>query len=442
MSSEVRAFQYNNKSGRFWGYRFEIAPIDNVRKWSSGRGFKTKADAIRAGRDAQVVYENKGEVIKPSEMSYSDFLDKWLESLEGNLKPTTVSNYRKKIDLYIKPHIGSLRLKAIRKSDIRELLKKLSENGCATKENGLSYNTLVAIKGIFTKSFNFAVDERYLPENPINGYLRLPKEDDFNSARHPALMNPHVYIPQDNIKAIFERFPENTSDHIALMFGYKCGLRIGEAFAVCWEDIDFEKRTLTVNHQVQWHQDKDKPKEKRESHDRRESRSDNSETGFWYLTTPKYNSTRKIELDNSMIALLKREKERQINDEPYYNEYYFRYYKDFRGRLYKRQGQLEEIEGLEPVHLVNVRRDGEFVSPRTMQHVSRIIHKQLDYPQFDFHSLRHTHATMLAENGASPMYVSNRLGHKNLDVTLRVYYHYTELMSQQGTSILNEMYSE
>jgi len=31
-------------------------------------------------------------------------------------------------------------------------------------------------------------------------------------------------------------------------------------------------------------------------------------------------------------------------------------------------------------------------------------------PKFAYHSLRHTHATMLAERGASPKYVQHRLG--------------------------------
>ena len=118
-----------------------------------------------------------------------------------------------------------------------------------------------------------------------------------------------------------------------------------------------------MRHQVQWHQDKEKPAEKRSSHDRREARTADSETGFWFIAPPKYNSIRTIELDDSMIALLQREKERQAKDEPYYDEYYFHYYKDFRGRLYKRQGRFEEIEGLTPVHFVGVRRDGEFMSP-------------------------------------------------------------------------------
>ena len=34
------------------------------------------------------------------------------------------------------------------------------------------------------------------------------------------------------------------------MIGFYTGLRISEAFALTWDDIDFEKRTLSVNKQV------------------------------------------------------------------------------------------------------------------------------------------------------------------------------------------------
>ncbi|MGN9077947.1 tyrosine-type recombinase/integrase [Oliverpabstia intestinalis] len=37
---------------------------------------------------------------------------------------------------------------------------------------------------------------------------------------------------------------------IPLMIGFYTGLRISEAFALTWDDIDFEKRTLSVNKQV------------------------------------------------------------------------------------------------------------------------------------------------------------------------------------------------
>ena len=75
-----------------------------------------------------------------------------------------------------------------------------------------------------------------------------------------------------------------------------------------------------------------------------------------------------------------------------------------------------------------------------MQHTSYIIHEKLNYPEFDFHSLRHTHCSMLLEAGAAPKYVQQRLGHKNINVTMEVYYHLTEKMSQNGDDILNNIY--
>ena len=76
-----------------------------------------------------------------------------------------------------------------------------------------------------------------------------------------------------------------------------------------------------------------------------------------------------------------------------------------------------------------------------MQHTSSIIHHQLGYPEFDFHSLRHTHATMLMENGAPPVYIQKRLGHKKIDETLNIYAnHLTDTVRSQGVAVLNNIY--
>ena len=80
--------------------------------------------------------------------------------------------------------------------------------------------------------------------------------------------------------------------------------------------------------------------------------------------------------------------------------------------------------------LVNVRENGELVKSRIIQRASSIIHYNMKYPEFDYHSLRHTHATMLAEADAPPKYVQERLGHKGIDVTMKIYQHLTKRMSE------------
>lgn len=56
-------------------YRFEIAPQDGKRKYINKSGFKTKVEAERVGIKALNYYLETGHNFKPSEVSYSDYLD-------------------------------------------------------------------------------------------------------------------------------------------------------------------------------------------------------------------------------------------------------------------------------------------------------------------------------------------------------------------------------
>lgn len=96
------------KTGTVYEYYFEIASVDGSRKWTSKGGFKTKKEAKEAGKKAQELYEKAGQVVTPSEMSVSDFLDMWIEKdCRTDLKDVTVAGYEKKIRLYIE--IGSVK---------------------------------------------------------------------------------------------------------------------------------------------------------------------------------------------------------------------------------------------------------------------------------------------------------------------------------------------
>lgn len=79
--------------------------------------------------------------------------------------------------------------------------------------------------------------------------------------------------------------------------------------------------------------------------------------------------------------------------------------------------RLSDNLGSVEIQPLLVRENGEYIAPRTMQHTSSVIHHKMNFPEFDFHSLRHTHATMLQENGADMVYIQRRLGHVNLSTT-------------------------
>ncbi len=89
---------------------------------------------------------------------------------------------------------------------------------------------------------------------------------------------------------------------------------------------------------------------------------------------------------------------------------------------------------LKRVHLVCIAGNGDFTSSDSMKYPSRIINKELLIP-YDYHSLRHTHATKLVESGANIKAVQTRPGHKNIETTLQTYAHTTEKMLYETVHI-------
>lgn len=424
----------NRKSGTVYEYYFEIASIDGKRKWTSKGGFKTKKEAKEAGKKAQELYEKAGQIVVPSEMSLSDFLDLWIEKdCKMDLKDVTVSGYEKKIRLYIKPSLGSYRLKSITKPILQDFIKELFNKG-------LSKNTISSVKGILSKAFDYAADNQYIAYSPA-AKLKIPINQ---QPKVPTRSDPHVYISVNKMNDIFARFPEGTVNHIPLQLGYRCGLRLGEAFALTWADIDLKKQRLEVNRQIQWYQDKTRSSKQKQL----ENGTAKAGNGYWYFSEPKFRSYRIIDIDDELTNLLGRELEKQNRARAYYDVFYKHYYVEtpllYGGikpdNLPPAINRLSLESGTIEIQPLLVRENGEYIAPRTMQHTSSVIHHQLNFPEFDYHSLRHTHATMLQEKGADIIYIQRRLGHVNLSTTNIYIDHLTDTIQTRGFSILNSMY--
>lgn len=86
----------------------------------------------------------------------------------------------------------------------------------------------------------------------VNYYYQKNGNESLVTSENTTISKKHVYIPQEAMQKIFERFPEGSSAYIPIMIGYHTGLRLGEIYGLVWEDIDFKNKTLSVNRQVQW----------------------------------------------------------------------------------------------------------------------------------------------------------------------------------------------
>ena len=66
--------------------------------------------------------------------------------------------------------------------------------------------------------------------------------------------------------------------------------------------------------------------------------------------------------------------------------------------------------------------------------------KKLNIEARTLHNTRHTFASMMLNNGIDLMWVSNTLGHENLDITLRVYTHFMPKKEKMVIEFLEKRY--
>ncbi len=66
---------------------------------------------------------------------------------------------------------------------------------------------------------------------------------------------------------------------------------------------------------------------------------------------------------------------------------------------------------------------GEYMEPRALQYRIRKYTRECGLEGVHCHTLRHSHASLLVEMGFSPLLISERLGHENIQTTLQTYSH-------------------
>ncbi|MSS19151.1 site-specific integrase [Pseudoramibacter porci] len=168
------------------------------------------------------------------------------------------------------------------------------------------------------------------------------------------------YTPEEFNKVL--SCVDDPTDKTLIYFLFWSGCRIGEALALTWNDFDLEENSVSITKNYQMIE------------------------GREYISTPKTpKSKRIILLPQFVIDRIKEYKGKLYGYQP-------------DQRLFKRYKEIVAYRFHKAADLAGVRR-------------------------IRLHDLRHSHASMLINLGASPLLVAARLGHDSAETTLKIYSH-------------------
>lgn len=396
------------KKGNRWYYSFETSKINGKRKRIERVGGNTQKEAKAALRKALLELEEAGTTFKPSNISMSSYLDYWYEKeVQLNCRYNTQLAYKNMIEKHIKPALGMYHLKKITPLLLQEFINSKFINGAS---RSFLINLITILKGAL-KSAVFPF--QFIKENPIT-YVKMPKYEQTKKEINRSIITKKVF------KTITDRFNENSKFYVMLMIGYYTGMRIGEVIALTWEDIDFKAKTITVNKILYYRQN-----------------------SIWAIGPPKTKtSIRTIVIGDTLIEILKKAKNTQSENRKEYAELYKEYClvnnkDDKSGKDFKTIYPVYTNEECIKIDFVCRAENGELVTSNSFKYVTKVVHYELGL-NFNFHSLRHTHATMLIENGANLIDVQHRLGHSRPDTTAVIYTHPTKKMAENTVNIFEK----
>lgn len=319
------------------------------------RTFSSKKEALMYLNECISDY-NKGRYVHPSDITVEMLCEEWMKGHFLTVKENTKRGYRVNIYNHIIPYLGNIRVQKLSTRDIQEMVN-------AMVGNGLSPRTVKYVMTNLHQILEFAVSNDYIVKNPAK-YVVLPRQSKYKAS---------IYTV-DELKTML-KYAQGTKLETPLIIESFTGLRKGELLALRWQDVNFEKNTITVEQNL--------------------VRVD-SETIF--TTTKTESGERTIAIPAILADYLKNWKVRQA-----------------RQRL--KLGKDYNDNGL-----IVCKENGEPFNPNTFSVNFLNFLRRNGLKEIRFHDLRHTHATLLlVEYNANIKTVSDRLGHSKVQTTMDFY---------------------
>lgn len=375
--------QYTKKNGtKAWMINSMYLGMDEYGKQVriTRRGFATqKAAKLEANK--LINDYNNGDLLKNvPNSSFKEVYELWFDSYRMTVKETTSIATERYMRLHVLPLFGSTK--------IEKITPKMAQK--AVNDWASKLQVYKVILQYVTKICDFAITLKMIKDNP---FARVIKPKAINSEKDKDIKF-YTLDQVQHIMQVLEMRSARTNQSNKLYYYFALldqtfyrlmafsGLRVGEALALTWPDIDFENKQLTVNKNLS-----------------------QTKNGYVVSSPKTKSSNRTISIDDKTIRTLKR-------------------------------WQLKEKELLfsnrvKDCPIIFPDLNGYHLNRQNIYMRSSRIAKFANVPNIGTHGWRHTHASMLFEAGASMKEAQVRLGHSSIDMTMNIYTHVTNKVKSQ-----------
>lgn len=372
---EVNTMASFRKRGKTWTYVVNYTDSNGVRHQKTLGGFAKKKMAENAAAEVEH-HLMQGADLNKQDTTLIEYWDRWIDLYKAG-KHTRVTEARyATIRKELVDYFGTSRkLRTISKSDWQAFINHFATHRVKRIGNkkaivNRSKDTVSKLNGYVRAMVNSAVDDQILYTNFTHDVVLSGDKGKAADLK---------YIQADDFDKLLKFCTGNAKlskiYNYMIAFGILTGARYAEVGGLDWPNMDLDNAVVHIRHTWDY----------------------KFRTGFMPTKNP--TSNRDIDISPQLVALL-----RQLKTE-------------------------QEASNLatgyrDPYHLVFRNYRHELLSNGIVnRHLKDIEQKLGINPVITFHGLRHSHVAYLLAHGVDISYISKRLGHANVQITLRVYAH-------------------
>ncbi len=359
--------------------------VDGRRKQKSvSTGLPVKGNKRRALEfleNLKRTYETKEsmENMDGSRLLMTDYMDEWLKIVKPLVERATYKSYDNMVSARIRPHFEKLNLllTEVEPKHIKMLYDEILEQGYTT-------NTVIHYHAVLHQALAYAVKNDYILSNPADRVKRPKKNKHISS-----------FYTKEEILTLLD-IAKDDPIYIPIVLSAYYGFRRSETLGMRWSAIDFENKTITVNHKVT---------ELTENGKTIVYAEDKLKTKSSYRTLPLIPVVEKKLLEHKA----KLERNQKLFGNSYCKEYMDYVCVDEMGKLFR----------------------PNFVS----DHFGWLL-KKYGLKKLTFKELRHSCASMLVAEGIPMKSIQEWLGHSNFSTTADIYSHIDYHAKQQSAAAI------